>query len=89
MGHDLLAPPNVKGWPGHRAWINTATWLVRVRTARGIAAQVGESTRLDDAAHAVLGIALPEEETTKLKSSGAGNSDLLHALLTTPEAHLL
>ncbi|MHC4849228.1 MAG: DUF1800 domain-containing protein [Planctomycetota bacterium] len=89
MGHDLLAPPNVKGWPGHRAWINTATWLVRVRAARGIAAQVGESTRLDDAAHAVLGNPLPEQETTKLKSSGAGNSDLLHALLTTPEAHLL
>ena len=29
MGQQLLAPPNVKGWDGNRAWINTNTLLVR------------------------------------------------------------
>ncbi len=29
LGQDLLAPPNVKGWPGHDAWITTATLLAR------------------------------------------------------------
>ena len=25
MGQKLFAPPNVKGWPGGPAWLNTAT----------------------------------------------------------------
>lgn len=29
MGQDLFQPPNVKGWDGGRAWINTATLFVR------------------------------------------------------------
>jgi hypothetical protein len=29
MGQSLFAPPNVKGWPGGRAWLNTATVLER------------------------------------------------------------
>jgi len=29
LGHDLFAPPNVKGWPGGDAWINTATLPAR------------------------------------------------------------
>ena len=89
MGQDLLSPPNVKGWPGHRAWINTATWLVRVRAARALANSAGKGWRLDDAAQVVLGRPLAAEERSKLKSSGAGNKDLVQALLTTPEAHLL
>jgi uncharacterized protein (DUF1800 family) len=32
MGQELLAPPNVKGWPGQRSWIHTAAWLARVNT---------------------------------------------------------
>jgi uncharacterized protein (DUF1800 family) len=31
MGQNLLAPPNVKGWPGGTAWINSATLLDRKR----------------------------------------------------------
>jgi len=30
MGQDLLNPPNVAGWPGGAAWINTRTLLSRV-----------------------------------------------------------
>ncbi len=29
LGQDMFAPPNVKGWPGGEAWINSATLLAR------------------------------------------------------------
>ncbi|WP_244893928.1 DUF1800 domain-containing protein [Chromobacterium violaceum] len=29
LGQDVFAPPNVKGWPGGEAWINSATLLTR------------------------------------------------------------
>jgi uncharacterized protein (DUF1800 family) len=29
MGQDILDPPNVKGWDGDRAWINTTTLAIR------------------------------------------------------------
>jgi hypothetical protein len=32
MGQVPLAPPNVKGWPGGRLWINTSTLFVRYNT---------------------------------------------------------
>src|SRR5438045_1175588 len=33
MGQVPLVPPNVKGWPGGRMWINTSTLFVRYNTA--------------------------------------------------------
>lgn len=33
MGQELFQPPSVKGWPGGRAWINTATMFTRQNTA--------------------------------------------------------
>jgi hypothetical protein len=33
MGQVLFAPPNVKGWDGGRAWINTQTLLARYNLA--------------------------------------------------------
>jgi hypothetical protein len=35
-GQDLLSPPDVSGWPGHRAWINTTTLPVRWRATDGL-----------------------------------------------------
>src|SRR5256885_15926724 len=32
MGQVPMAPPNVKGWPGGRMWINTSTVFVRYNT---------------------------------------------------------
>ena len=29
MGQNLFSPPNVRGWPGGDAWINTQTLLAR------------------------------------------------------------
>jgi uncharacterized protein (DUF1800 family) len=37
MGQMLFAPPNVKGWPGSKAWLNTATLLVRQNFAHDVA----------------------------------------------------
>ncbi|MBW7905741.1 MAG: DUF1800 domain-containing protein [Phycisphaerae bacterium] len=32
MGQELMQPPNVKGWDGGKAWINTATLFTRYNT---------------------------------------------------------
>ncbi|MHC4972503.1 MAG: DUF1800 domain-containing protein [Planctomycetota bacterium] len=87
MGQDLLAPPNVKGWPGHTHWINTATWLVRVNAAHRLTRDIAVGD-LDDCARALLGRPLPGPERDRLAKSGAGRPDLVHALLSLPEAHL-
>ncbi len=42
MGQNLFSPPNVKGWPGGEAWINTNTLLARKQFLERIA-------RADDA----------------------------------------
>jgi uncharacterized protein (DUF1800 family) len=39
MGQVPLMPPNVKGWPGGRMWINTSTLFVRYNTAVSIVGQ--------------------------------------------------
>ncbi len=36
-GQSLFAPPNVKGWPGGRAWLNTSTLLERDNFAAALA----------------------------------------------------
>ncbi len=37
LGQALFAPPNVKGWPGGKAWLNTATLLERANFAEAVA----------------------------------------------------
>jgi uncharacterized protein (DUF1800 family) len=37
MGQRLFAPPNVKGWPGGRTWLNTSTLLARNNFAEDVA----------------------------------------------------
>jgi hypothetical protein len=37
MGQRLFAPPNVKGWPGGRSWLNTSTVLERDNFAEALA----------------------------------------------------
>lgn len=37
MGQTLFNPPNVAGWPGGPAWLNTATWLARLNFANRVA----------------------------------------------------
>jgi uncharacterized protein (DUF1800 family) len=47
MGQELFAPPNVKGWPGGKAWLNTATLLARHNFAQALALGLTELGRDD------------------------------------------
>lgn len=51
MGQIPLMPPNVKGWPGGRLWINTSTMFVRYNTALWLAGgePIATGRRLMDA----------------------------------------
>ena len=43
MGQELFAPPNVKGWPHGKAWLNTSTVLARNNFAEQVAfGHIGE-----------------------------------------------
>lgn len=37
MGQSLFAPPSVKGWRGHRAWLDSQTYVTRQRFATALA----------------------------------------------------
>jgi uncharacterized protein (DUF1800 family) len=49
LGQDLFYPPNVFGWPGGRAWINTRTAVQRTRYAAALVdgAAVGRPVGVD------------------------------------------
>lgn len=36
MGQILFDPPNVAGWPGGSAWLNSGTWLARLNVANAL-----------------------------------------------------
>ncbi len=40
MSQSVFEPPSVKGWDGHRAWINSTTMLVRLNAAQHAAEMV-------------------------------------------------
>ncbi len=42
MGQVPLNPPNVKGWPGGRSWINTSTLFVRYNTSVAMVSRISE-----------------------------------------------
>jgi uncharacterized protein (DUF1800 family) len=42
MGQVPLNPPNVKGWPGGRSWINTSTLFVRYNTSVAMVGRIPE-----------------------------------------------
>jgi uncharacterized protein (DUF1800 family) len=42
MGQRLFAPPNVKGWPGGKTWLNTSTVLARHNFAQALCSGTGE-----------------------------------------------
>ena len=57
MGQRLFEPPSVKGWDGHRSWLNSATMLVRLNS---VTAAVLHPKRFDST---VLLEELPDRET--------------------------
>jgi uncharacterized protein (DUF1800 family) len=44
MGQILFLPPNVKGWDGGAAWLNSQTLLTRENFASGLMAKMGDAT---------------------------------------------
>lgn len=88
MGQDLLAPPNVKGWPGHRDWINTATWLTRVNAGGLVAGAARCKGSLDELARALFGRSIPVALRSEIAAGSRGTRDQVHALLSLPEAQL-
>lgn len=50
MGQRLFEPPSVKGWPGGRVWIDSATMLVRMNAAAAACRQRDDGVGLDAAA---------------------------------------
>ncbi|HEV3235797.1 MAG TPA: DUF1800 domain-containing protein [Gemmataceae bacterium] len=45
MGQQLFAPPNVKGWPGGRSWLNTGSILARHNFAQALSSGSGSINR--------------------------------------------
>ncbi|MCC6195935.1 MAG: DUF1800 domain-containing protein [Burkholderiales bacterium] len=62
MGQNLFSPPNVKGWPGGEAWINSDTLLARKQFVDRLA-------RMDGAAPAMMA-ALPAEAPQAANDAG-------------------
>lgn len=49
MGQNLFSPPNVRGWPGGDAWINTHTLLARKQfLERGLSGKTSAEATMDD-----------------------------------------
>ena len=73
MGQNLFAPPNVRGWPGGEAWINTQTLLARKQfLERSVSATMKTAVAPDPGA---LADVLDEVQT-----SAAGGGSVLRRL---------
>jgi len=77
MGQNLFAPPNVKGWPGGEAWINSNTLLARKQFLDRLA-------RMDDAPPAMMtamtaDAAPPAPRAAVASPQGAADEDKVRA----------
>src|SRR5205823_5383236 len=66
MGQQLFAPPNVKGWPGGKAWLSTSTVLARHNFAQTVAGgtlkpKPGEGQFADDDFRNQFGVDFDDE----------------------------
>jgi uncharacterized protein (DUF1800 family) len=48
MGQQLFAPPNVKGWPGGKTWLNTSTVLARHNFAQALSSGTSDINKGGD-----------------------------------------
>jgi uncharacterized protein (DUF1800 family) len=74
MGQVPLSPPNVRGWPGGRMWINTSTLFVRYNT--GYRLLDGQLPRVDSSKFA--------EETKDAPDAGAVADYWINRLIQRP-----
>ena len=54
MGQELFNPPNVKGWPEGKTWMNTMTLLARVNFASQVISKMNQQGIFSDNLHAAL-----------------------------------
>ncbi|HVB47412.1 MAG TPA: DUF1800 domain-containing protein [Burkholderiales bacterium] len=73
LGQDILSPPNVKGWPGGDAWINSQTLLAR----RQFLARL---FRVDESA--MMPAAMHERAQARMAQMKPGAQRMLRALLS-------
>src|SRR5262249_34183614 len=77
MGQNLFSPPNVKGWPGGEAWINTTTLLARKQFLdRVTRSEAGGSLAMMTMAAAGAAEAAPKRA---LSAQGAPDDDKVRA----------
>jgi uncharacterized protein (DUF1800 family) len=100
MGQMPFSPPNVKGWPGGRSWINTSTLFVRANTAMAMAREA----EIDPAATADATVdkwlsrlvqrpVVPEQRQPLLDACGASptpesTSRMVQLIVSMPEYQL-
>jgi uncharacterized protein (DUF1800 family) len=65
MGQVIFSPPNVKGWDGGAAWLNSQTMLTRENFAAGLMAKIGSAAWLQP----VLGSMDPAAVTRALAAT--------------------
>jgi uncharacterized protein (DUF1800 family) len=89
MGQDLFQPPDVKGWRGQEAWIDTNRLLARQRFLRQIqrdlraenAAEGGPLFALAEGPAETLLSALPDPQRGAAAATGAAGQDGVHGVL--------
>jgi len=85
MGQSLFYPPNVKGWDGGRAWINTNTLLVRYNFSNflvsGIVPDLKGQQGGNQLRRQFLLAALGKKDDTDDESMAGGNSMMANGMM--------
>lgn len=100
MGQIPFFPPNVKGWPGGRTWINTSTLLVRYNACVRMAAEAHPASAasaeaaIDAWAGRLLSRPIASEQRKVLLDAADGKSDeaavkrVIELIVSMPEYQL-
>jgi len=100
LGQGLYEPPSVKGWDGGHAWLNAATLVGRMNLASRLATAAPALPAVDPAlvrdgrpdVDALLDLLVdgevPEEVRKRLAESALPLPQLVHVVLSLPEAQL-
>ena len=77
MGQNLFSPPNVRGWPGGDAWINTHTLLARKQfLERGLTGKTAAEMAIDDSMAASMKVdELPRRRLQMLEQTASVRID--------------
>ena len=73
MGQNLFGPPNVKGWPGGEAWINSSTLLARKQFLDRLFRADDAAPKMDPPAGAEMTAAATTTMTDALAPAPAGD----------------